>query len=185
MFFYEKKQKRNERDLKLKISYTILYDDAQIETIPSKYLSLFLKDDFIKSTISIYTVFTEIIKILIMLIKKNTNSTTTSSTNKSENNFNSFSNLFYPNYDLVLKFLIINISSTDQPTSVYQSLILFFNVFYDQLILNDLTLDTFEEMLTLQFLLEIMCTISNEKIKKLNTSIINLIKKYSSLISKE
>lgn len=184
--FYEKKQKRNERDLKLKISYTILYDDAQIETIPSKYLSLFLKDDFIKSTISIYTIFTEIIKILIMLIKKNTNSTTTASpSNKSENNFNSFTNLFYPNYDLVLKFLIVNISSTDQPTSVYQSLILFFNVFYDQLILNDLTLDTFEEMLTLQFLLEIMYTISNEKIKKLNTSIINLIKKYSSLISKE
>ncbi len=171
--FLSLKIKRNQRDIKLKTNY-ISIRDSMVDNISSKYLSIFLTDNFIQSTIT-NTSITESIKVLILLFQ---------SSNTPQNLSDTFSSLLYPNIDLIMKYIIKVISSNLNYNTCAPVLNLL-STMNECLLLNDLLLDEIEAILLLELMINIKISISNDKNRKGFALLNTLIKKYFTLISYE
>ena len=171
--FISLKKSRNNKDIKLKTNY-ISVKDTNVESPVSKYLSPFLTDNFIKSTISASTSFSETVKVFILLL-----------TSKNTSELSSFKTLLYPNIDLIIKFIIKQMTSNLISKASYTHIISFFSSLLEIIILNDLYLDIIETVLILQTLVAIKANLSNEKNGKIYSSLHTLLKKYMNLVSIE
>lgn len=171
--FISLKKSRNSKDIKLKTNY-ISIKDTNVENIASKYLSPFLTENFIKSTITASTSFSEAVKVLILLF-----------TSKNTSELSSFQTFLYPNLDLIIKFIIKQMTSNLISKTSYTYIISLFSSILEILILNDLYLDIIETVLVLQTLVTIKANLSNEKNGKNYSSIHTLIKKYMDFLSLE
>ena len=163
--FLEMKKIRNKRDLKLNINFDSIFEN-EINDFENKFLSKFLTDNYINTLIiPNKKQFHKIIKYFKNLISK-------------EN----FKENFYPNYDLILKYIILNIYCYDLliDKNIYDNLINFFNSFYEQLKLTDCILDEFELKLTLEFFINLKYNYNDNQNK-----LINVFRKYINIIKIE
>ena len=161
--FIEMKKIRNKRDLKLNINFDSILEN-EINDLENKFLNKFLTDNYISNIIiPNKKQFYKIIKYFKNLITK-------------EN----FKENFYPNYDLILKYIILNIYSKDLliDKNIYDNLIIFFNTFYEQLKLSDCILDEIELKLTLEFFINLKYNYNDNQNKLINIfrKFINIIK---------
>ena len=137
----------------------------------SKYLSIFLTDNFIQSTIT-NTSITEGIKVLILLFQ---------SSNAPQNPSDTFSTLLYPNIDLIMKY-IIKVISSNLNYNTCAPVLNMLSAMNECLLLNDLSLDEIEAILLLELMINIKISISNDKNRKGYALLNTLIKKYFTFI---
>ena len=171
--YYELKKTRNITDVQSKTNFFSIKNHFVYDNISLFYLSSFLSETFILNKLSKFTSFVYEIRFFIKLIQDNPNKHTATP------NSNSFRLYFYPNYDLVLKYLITKTTSLpEHEPTLYEHLYNFFHTFYKQLKLNDLLLDIVEIDLTLQTLIEMLKQLKREM---LFTPVYNLIKLFINL----
>ena len=173
--YYDLKKTRNADDLQSNTTFISIKNHPIYGNISLHYLSSFLSEQFIINKLSKFTSFTYEIRFFIKLIQDSPNTHTPLSSSHN----NTFRLYFYPNYDLILKYIITKSHQQHEHAhSLYEHLYNFFHTFYKQLKLNDLLLDVVETDLTLQTLFELLKQLKNET---LFTPMYNLIKLYINL----
>ena len=161
--FQQMKKIRNNKDIKLSvdINYIInmnLKDDFY-------FFTLFFNEDYINNTLLPKKKnIKEILEVLKKLCHKD-----------------SFKEFFYPNYDLMLKYIIKSLSSINNYTNdIFDSIIDFLSCIYEEIKLNDSSIDNIESTLTLELLIYLKEKFNDEK-KKINS----LLVKYYEIIKME
>ena len=161
--FLEMKKKRNKNDLKLSIDLNYIIN-MNINDPFHFFISFFTEDYINYSLLPKKKNLKEIFKIFKNLCQKD-----------------SFKEYFYPNYDLILKFIIKSIHLyNDFSNDTFLSLINFLSCFNEEIKLKDISLGNIESRLTLQLLIFLKEKFNDEK------NVINvLFKNFSEIISIE
>ena len=160
--FQQMKKNRNKNDIKLSVDLNYIINKNKD---PFYFFTIFLYDDYINSTLLPKKKnIKEILDILKNLCHKD-----------------SFKEYFYPNYDLMLKYIIKSLSSLNNYTNdILESIINFLNCIYEEIKLNDYSIDIIESNLTLELLIYLKEKFNDEK-KKINS----LLVKYYEIITLE
>ena len=161
--FQEMKKIRNKKDIKLSVDLNYIINMNIKDTF--YFFTVFFCEDYINNTLLPKKKnIKEILEILKNLCHKD-----------------SFKEFFYPNYDLILKFIIKSLSSFNNfSNDIFESIIDFLNCIYEEIKLNDSTIDNIESNLTLELLIYIKAKFNDEK-KKINS----LLVKYYEIIKIE
>lgn len=168
--FVEMRNNRNYKDMKLNSNFISIKDEHINEDITFIYLSLVFTESFIANVVNKQSSLLDVLKLFMSLLE---------GTNKHKGKF-SFETHFFPNYDLVLKYLIKKITAENiSNMAVFEQLQVFFNAFWEKICSLQLMLGKFEQTLTLQMLLEVLkMAFTQTKNNDLCESFYNLIEKY-------
>ena len=151
--FQQMKKNRNKNDIKLSVDLNYIINKNKD---PFYFFTIFLYDDYINSTLLPKKKnIKEILHILKNICHKD-----------------SFKEYFYPNYDLMLKYIIKSLSSLNNYTNdIFESIIIFLNCIYEEIKLNDYSIDIIESNLTLELLIYLKEKFNDDK-KKINSLLV-------------